>query len=147
MKRNITIALSLSLLAANASTVHAETEAVTAAEVAPIRSAFEVAVGLAAANGNGDIGAGMQSLDLGIETEDDREQSFTGLELAKLQVGLDYRVSPRFAIGPVLGVSASMYRTQYDDAMSENARNIDDKSVNWTIALGVQGRYDAFGTH
>lgn len=89
------------------------------------------------------VGTGIKMM--GIEVGD-RDQALTGLELAKVQVGLDYRISPRFAIGPVIGTSATVYRTQYDDAMSDNARDIDDKSVNWTITAGVLGRFDVFGT-
>ena len=88
------------------------------------------------------VGTGIKMM--GIEVGD-RDQALTGLELAKIQVGLDYRINPRFAIGPVIGTSATVYRTSYDDAMSDNARDIDDKSVNWTVTAGVLGRFDVFG--
>lgn len=89
------------------------------------------------------IGTGVKLLVL--DDPDGRERALTGLELAKVQVGLDYRVSPRFAIGPVLGASASMYSDIHDDAMSEDPIAIDDKDINWTFSLGVLGRFDVFG--
>jgi len=49
--------------------------------------------------------------------------SLQGLELARLQVGLDYRVSREVAIAPVL-----------------------DPNVNAFFFAGLQGRFDVFGT-
>jgi hypothetical protein len=89
------------------------------------------------------IGTGVKLM--AIDTGDGAERALTGLELAKVQVGLDYRLSPRFAIGPVLGASATMYRSIHDDTMSDDPIAIEDKDINWTFSLGVLGRFDAFG--
>jgi hypothetical protein len=89
------------------------------------------------------LGTGVKFM--GIEDgEDDR--ALTGFEIAKVQLGVDYRLSPTFAIGPVIGASAAMFNSQYDDVESEVAMEIDDKQLNWTFSAGVMGRFDAFGT-
>jgi hypothetical protein len=82
---------------------------------------------------------------MGIE-DGDNDRALTGLELAKLQVGIDYRLSPRFAIGPVISASAAMFNTQYDEKMSDDAMALDDRQINWTFTAGVLGRFDAFGS-
>jgi hypothetical protein len=89
------------------------------------------------------VGTGVKLM--AIDTGDGVERALTGLELAKVQVGLDYRLSPRFAIGPVLGASATMYRSLHDDTMSDDPIAIEDQDINWTFSLGVLGRFDAFG--
>lgn len=89
------------------------------------------------------LGTGVKFL--GIENGD-TDRGLTGLELAKLQVGVDYRVSPGFAIGPVIGASAAMFNNYYDDVESDDAMEINDREVNWTFSAGVMGRFDAFGT-
>ena len=89
------------------------------------------------------LGTGVKFM--GIE-DGDNDRALTGLELAKLQVGLDFRISPRFAIGPVIGASAAMYNHQYTDAMPDDAMELDGKKINWTFSVGVLGRYDAFGS-
>ena len=89
------------------------------------------------------LGTGVKFL--GIE-DGDNDRALTGLELAKVQVGVDYRLSPHFAIGPVIGASATMFNHQYDDKMSDDAMEIDGKEVNWTFSAGLLGRFDTFGT-
>jgi hypothetical protein len=86
------------------------------------------------------IGTGVKVM--AIENGDD-ERAFTGLEVARLQLGLDIRRSARFAWGPVIGVSATQFNTQYDDAM-DHAMDIRDKQINWTFSVGVLGRFDTF---
>ena len=87
------------------------------------------------------LGTGMKFL--GIESGE-LDYALTGLELAKVQVGLDFRQSPRFAIAPVIGASATRFNTQYDK--DDNAMSIDDREINWTFSAGVIGRFDAFAT-
>ena len=45
----------------------------------------------------------------------------------------------------MIGVSATQFNTQYDDKMSDDAMNIDDKEINWTFSVGVLGRFDMLG--
>lgn len=89
------------------------------------------------------VGAGLKFM--GIE-DGETDHALTGLELGKFQVGVDYRVSPRFAIGPVIGASATLYTHAYDDVMSDDGVELDDKKVNWTFSAGFLGRFDAFGS-
>jgi hypothetical protein len=71
----------------------------------------------------------------------DDERNLTGVELARIQAGLDFRISPRFALAPMLAASASMFNNvtmgDSDDAMS-----IRDKQVSWTFSAGILGRFD-----
>jgi hypothetical protein len=67
--------------------------------------------------------------------------SLQGLELARLQVGVDYRVSKDIAIAPVIGGSLSMFISQ-DSAMTNDLTEISDKKVNFTGFAGLSGRFD-----
>lgn len=88
------------------------------------------------------LGAGVRWLQL-----DDAGQSTTmiGTELARLQLGVDFRMSEDFALGPVIGASASMYQAQRTP-MTSDYEAIDDPGLTWTFAAGVFGRFDAFGS-
>lgn len=84
------------------------------------------------------VGAGGRSLRI----DDDRaaeDDDLVGIELARLQLGVDYRVTPAISIGPVLGASASMFLA-HDDGMTDGFDEIDDKAVNWTITTGLRAR-------
>src|SRR5690606_16043343 len=50
------------------------------------------------------VGAGVKALWIGRSEE--LERRVVGLELARAQVGVDYRVAPSFAVGPFIGASA-----------------------------------------
>lgn len=91
-------------------------------------------------------GAGLKFM--GIE-DGANDRALTGVE-GRIQIGADYRVSPSFAFGPVIGAGATVYTHEYDDSMpsaSDDAVEIDDKKVNWTFSAGLQGRFNAFGKH
>lgn len=70
--------------------------------------------------------------------------SLQGLELARLQIGADYRVSPDVAITPVIGGSLSMFVSQ-DSPMTNDLTEIQDKEVNFTGFAGLAGRFDLGG--
>jgi hypothetical protein len=70
--------------------------------------------------------------------------SLQGLELARLQVGADYRVSKDIAISPVIGGGLSMFISQ-DSAMTTDLTEIHDKKVNFTGFAGLSGRFDIGG--
>jgi len=70
--------------------------------------------------------------------------SLQGLELARLQVGADYRVSPDVAIAPVVGGSLSMFVSQ-DSEMTADLTEINDKKVAFTGFAGLSGRFDLGG--
>ena len=70
--------------------------------------------------------------------------SLQGFELARLQVGVDYRVSKDIAISPVIGGSVSMFVSQ-DSPMTTDYTEIQDKKVNFTGFAGLSGRFDLGG--
>lgn len=65
-----------------------------------------------------------------------------GPQLARARVGVDFRVSPDLAIGPVVGADATLFLGQ--DAAQ--ARAIDNPGVATFIFAGIQGRGDILGT-
>jgi len=71
--------------------------------------------------------------------------SLQGFELARLQLGVDYRISRDIAIAPVIGGSLSMFVSQ-DAPMTTDFTEIQDKKVNFTGFAGLSGRFDLGGT-
>ncbi|MEO7733152.1 MAG: hypothetical protein ABIY55_19470, partial [Kofleriaceae bacterium] len=71
--------------------------------------------------------------------------SLQGLELARLQVGADYRVSRDVAIAPVIGASLSMFLGQENEMVS-SLTEIQDKHVSVTGFAGVAGRFGLAGS-
>ena len=68
-----------------------------------------------------------------------------GIELARVQVGLDYRVSPEFSVSPYLGASASLFLTQ-ELAQQTSWSNVSDPNVNIFFMGGIMGRFDILGS-
>jgi hypothetical protein len=64
-----------------------------------------------------------------------------GLELAKLQLGVDYRVARTVALSPVVGADLSMFLTESNPA-SQGFSNITDPKVNTFVFAGLMGRFD-----
>src|SRR5438105_14264588 len=64
-----------------------------------------------------------------------------GLDLARLQVGVDYRLRREFSVSPYVGASATMFLTQ---SLSQQSgfSNVPDPSVNFFFAGGLMGRFD-----
>jgi len=58
----------------------------------------------------------------------------TGLE-ANLQVGGDYKVNPKFVVGPYLQVSFGQYTSQESSSIS-------DKAMHEWLGFGVRGKFD-----
>jgi hypothetical protein len=71
--------------------------------------------------------------------------SLQGFDLARLQLGVDYRITKEVAIAPVIGGSASMFVSQ-DSPMTTSYSEIPDKKVNFTGFVGLSGRFDLGGT-
>jgi hypothetical protein len=67
--------------------------------------------------------------------------SMQGMELAKLQIGVDYRVDEAVAIGPVVGVDLSTFFTQ-STPTAGGFSNISNPNVNTFLFAGLQGRFD-----
>jgi hypothetical protein len=67
--------------------------------------------------------------------------SMQGLEVAKLQLGVDYRINSAVAISPVVGADMSVFLTQR--AAGESTwRNIESPTINTFLFGGVLGRFD-----
>jgi hypothetical protein len=73
-----------------------------------------------------------------------KDTSLQGLELARLQVGADYRISPEIAIAPVIGADLSMYLSENGPGLS-GYTNLSDPRVNTTIFAGLAARFDVLG--
>jgi hypothetical protein len=89
------------------------------------------------------LGTGWKGLWL--DPSSGKTTSLQGLELARLQLGVDYRVSKDVAIAPVIGGSLSMFLSQ-DSAMTTDLTEITDKKVNFTGFAGLAGRFDIGGS-
>jgi len=88
------------------------------------------------------VGAGWRGLWLspaGAESS-----SLHGVELLRVQLGVDYRFSPRFAISPVIGASAAMFLAQ-DTMTTDGLTAVHDNRLNLYGFTGVLGRFDLGG--
>jgi hypothetical protein len=88
------------------------------------------------------LGGGWQGL--WIDRDQDKTTSLQGLELARIQVGVDYRLSEDVAIAPVVGGSLGMFVSE-DSPMTEDNTEISDKKVSFTGFAGLAGRFDLGG--
>jgi hypothetical protein len=66
--------------------------------------------------------------------------SMHGLELARLQVGVDYRLDREIAVSPVIGADLSTFLTEA--APNASFSNIPSPNVNTFVFGGIQGRFD-----
>lgn len=83
------------------------------------------------------VGGGVRWL--AIDQNNSDTVKLRGLDVARLQVGIDYRVSPGFAISPMIGATATTF-LQQDIG---NGYRSTDHEVSWTFSGGVLGRFDA----
>jgi hypothetical protein len=67
--------------------------------------------------------------------------SVQGMELAKLQVGLDYRIDQAVSVSPVVGADLSAFFTESAPG-SDGFRNISNPHVNTFLFAGFMGRFD-----
>jgi hypothetical protein len=67
--------------------------------------------------------------------------SMQGIEWAKLQIGVDYRIDQAVAISPVVGADLSTFFTE-STPTSNGFTNITGPTVNTFVFAGVQGRFD-----
>jgi hypothetical protein len=89
------------------------------------------------------LGTGWKALWL--DPSSGKTTSLQGLELARLQVGVDYRLSRDVAIAPVIGGSLSTFISQ-DSDMTNDLTEINDKKVAFTGFAGISGRFDLGGS-
>ncbi len=88
------------------------------------------------------VGTGWKSL--WVSQDHVKTTALQGLELARVQVGLDYRASKTVAIAPVIGGSVDMFLAQ-DTPMTTSYDEISSKKVNFTGFAGVVGTFDLAG--
>jgi hypothetical protein len=70
--------------------------------------------------------------------------SVHGLEIVRLQLGIDYRFTPWLAIAPVIGASASVFLVEHGAAL-EGLTAVHDNRLNMYGFTGVLGRFDLGG--
>jgi len=88
------------------------------------------------------VGAGWRGL--WIDRIGARGASMQGIEPLRLQLGIDYRVSPRFAVAPVISASLSMFVVE-NAVMPDDFTLVQDKRLNLYGFAGVLGRFDLGG--
>jgi hypothetical protein len=69
--------------------------------------------------------------------------SYQGVDLARLQLGLDVPVTPSFSLEPLLGVTLSTFATQ--KAPAGAATDARSSSLSVFVLAGVLARFDLFG--
>jgi hypothetical protein len=88
------------------------------------------------------LGTGWKGL--WISPEEGKTTSLQGLELARLQLGIDYRITRDVAIAPVIGGSLDMF-LQESSPMTSGYTDLQTKKANFTGFAGVAGRFDVAG--
>lgn len=88
------------------------------------------------------VGAGWRGLWLSPRGAE--SSSVHGIELARIQLGIDYRFTPWFAIAPVIGASATAFVAE-DAAMASSLSAVHDNRLNLYGFTGVLGRFDLGG--
>jgi outer membrane protein W len=68
-----------------------------------------------------------------------------GWDIARLTAGVDYRVSPEFAVSPYVGMGVTTFLTQ-ERAGESSFSNINSPNANVWLFGGIQGRFDLFGS-
>jgi hypothetical protein len=90
------------------------------------------------------VGLGTGWKGMWLSPDSGKDTSLQGLELARLQVGADYRISPEVAITPVLGADLSMFLSENGPGLS-GYTNIADPRVNVAFFAGIGARFDVLG--
>jgi hypothetical protein len=68
-----------------------------------------------------------------------------GVDLARIQVGLDYRVSGRLAVAPVLGFAVTELLSEKRPGASGYS-DVEDRQTGHFVFAGVSGRFDVLRT-
>jgi hypothetical protein len=67
--------------------------------------------------------------------------SLQGWQIARLRVGVDFRIDKAVAIAPVIGADLTTFFTQ-STPVSNGSTNIQSPNVNTFLFAGIQGRFD-----
>jgi hypothetical protein len=76
-----------------------------------------------------------------IDEDNAKERTLFGLDLLRVQAGVDWRVTPTFSMGPVISATATKYLSENNE-MTSGYETIEDRDVNFNFAAGLQGRFD-----
>jgi hypothetical protein len=88
------------------------------------------------------VGAGWRGLWLSPKGAE--ATSVHGIEVVRLQLGIDYRFTPWLSIAPVIGASASVFVVE-NAAMASSLTAVHDNRLNLYGFTGVLGRFDIGG--
>jgi hypothetical protein len=88
------------------------------------------------------VGAGWRGL--WIDRAGAQPSSMQGIELVRLQLGIDYRLSSRFAVSPVIAASLSTFLVE-NSVMPNDFTMVSDKRLNLYGFAGCLGRFDIGG--
>jgi hypothetical protein len=90
------------------------------------------------------IGAGVGWHGLWVDQKDKGTLSLQGIDSLRLQVGVDYRVSPTIAISPLVGLSAVEFAAKKPAGTDEYE---EIKGIRWNVYAfaGAQIRFDVGG--
>lgn len=88
------------------------------------------------------LGTGWTSL--WILPTDGKTSSFQGLDLVRIQVGVDYRLSKDVAIAPAISGGFSTFLAE--DYTMPDLTEISGKRIQFTAFAGLTGRFDVGGT-
>lgn len=88
------------------------------------------------------VGAGWRGL--WIERPGMQRTSMQGIELLRIQLGIDYRVTPHLAVAPVIAASLSTFLVE-NAVMADDFTPILDKRLNLYGFAGCIGRFDLGG--
>jgi hypothetical protein len=87
----------------------------------------------------GGVGAGYEWGKLSI---DEGSLAYRGVEFLNLQLGGDYKVNEKFAIGPYVQFSMGQYsNVTQDDGTDSASDSIDEKGIHEWLGFGVRGRF------
>jgi hypothetical protein len=86
------------------------------------------------------IGVGVGWRGLWVTHMDARPSSMHGIELLRVQTGIDYRITPRLAIAPVIAASLSIFLIE--SAAMPEFTSVQDKRLNLYGFAGFMGRFD-----
>jgi hypothetical protein len=84
------------------------------------------------------LGSGVRYL--GIDAQYGNDRNLFGIDAARVQTGIDVRVSRMFSIGPVIGASVTKF--VWDERMNDGWNEIDDRETSFHVSAGVMGRFD-----
>lgn len=82
-----------------------------------------------------------------VDPRDGGSRGLHGLQLARVRVGVDYRVNDGVALGPAVGMDATMFTTEVRSGEGPTVRSLDSDRYTVTpfFFAGIVGRFDVGG--